>query len=240
MSLRVMSWVLDESEAKLGARLVLLSLAEYAHDDGSKAFPSVENIARKARLSVRGARDALRKLEADGMIVKTGATKYGTNIYSVVGPFNEGRQIPPVGSPEQKGRQSNAPDVSKTAADSSVEPTTEQSSLREEIRQAWMAAPEMIQHRDSYFGDAKIVRLLDKAVTKYGVEDAVHAIKSYSTVLTSPEHFFNHRWTLGDFLSRGLDRFVPEAEPEKVFLRGGGMSSGASGHNEETVGYTKA
>jgi hypothetical protein len=84
MSLPVMVWVLQHSEAKLGARLVLIALAEFAHDDGTKAFPSVETLSERARMSRRGVQAALRSLEADGSIEQTGTTRSGTNVYRVV------------------------------------------------------------------------------------------------------------------------------------------------------------
>lgn len=80
-----MTWVFEHSEATLGARLVLLALADYAHDDGSKAFPSVDTLATHARLSRRGVQAALRKLEEEEHIEATGKTKYGTTIYTIRG-----------------------------------------------------------------------------------------------------------------------------------------------------------
>ncbi len=47
MSVRVLSWVFDHSPVEhRGDLLVLLVLADHAHDDGTRAFPSVETIAR--------------------------------------------------------------------------------------------------------------------------------------------------------------------------------------------------
>jgi Helix-turn-helix domain len=72
MSVRVLSWVFDHSPVEhRGDLLVLLVLADHAHDDGTHAFPSVETIARKARLSRRGAQLALRRLERLGAIQET-------------------------------------------------------------------------------------------------------------------------------------------------------------------------
>ena len=84
MSLPVMVWVFNHSEEKLGRRLTLLCLAEHAHDDGSKAFPCVETIMERTRLSRRAVQTALRGLEDDGSIEHTGVTRSGTNIYRVV------------------------------------------------------------------------------------------------------------------------------------------------------------
>lgn len=89
---------------------------------------------------------------------------------------------------------------------------------RTRVRLAWLSAEPLISHRESYFKEESIRRRVDNAVRKYGVEDVCAAIVSYAEVLASEAHFFNHRWTFGDFLQRGLDRFVPESKPQEVFL----------------------
>src|SRR5689334_20533209 len=70
MSVEAMVWVLRHSDAKLSARLTLLALADFAHPDGSEAYPSVDTIARHANISRRSAQVSLRTLEDDGMIVR--------------------------------------------------------------------------------------------------------------------------------------------------------------------------
>jgi len=86
MSVRVLSWVFDSSAVEhRGDLLVLLVLADHAHDDGTHAFPSVDTIARKARLSRRGAQLALRRLERLGAIVPTaGEGPHRPRAYRVV------------------------------------------------------------------------------------------------------------------------------------------------------------
>lgn len=79
----VMVWVLNESEAKHGDRLVLLALAEYAHKDGTKAFPRIEELRHRARLSERQTQESLRNLEAKGAISQTDTTRGGVKVYRV-------------------------------------------------------------------------------------------------------------------------------------------------------------
>jgi DNA-binding IclR family transcriptional regulator len=83
MSLPVVVWVFEHSEEKLGNRLVLLTLAEFAHDDGSEAYPSVATIGKRARLSERQVRYCLRSLEESGAIVKDGKSDLRTTKYCV-------------------------------------------------------------------------------------------------------------------------------------------------------------
>lgn len=84
MSIRVLAWVLRNSEATLGARLVLIVLAEHAHNDGREAYPSVPTIAEEARLSRRSAQVALRHLEAAGHIERDGVGPRGQTKWAVL------------------------------------------------------------------------------------------------------------------------------------------------------------
>ncbi len=101
MSIHPMSWVLRESEAKLGDRLVLLVLADHASDDGTGAWPSVATIAAEARLSTRQAQRCLRNLVAQGEIEEDGKSKAGTVNWTLVG--------------YQRGRQNVTPEATSTA-----------------------------------------------------------------------------------------------------------------------------
>ena len=51
------------------------------------------------------------------------------------------------------------------------------------------------------------------AVNLYGKEKVYKAMENYATVLSDPSYFFNYKWPLWDFLVRGLDKFVDEADP---------------------------
>jgi DNA-binding Lrp family transcriptional regulator len=72
MSVQALTWVLDCSEAEDTERLVLISLANHAHKDGSHAFPTVDLIAREARKSPRAVKYALKALREGGAIERTG------------------------------------------------------------------------------------------------------------------------------------------------------------------------
>ena len=93
MSVHVTSWVLRNSGAKLGDRLVLLALADKAEADGTNARPSVPTLAEESRLSERQVQRCLRNLEAAKAIEKTGTYRYpgqrnGVNVYTVnMSPF---------------------------------------------------------------------------------------------------------------------------------------------------------
>lgn len=73
MSLRLTADVLDYAPYEGGALLVLLALASWANDDGTKIFPKIESLAQKARLGVRATQYALRQLEDDGVLTVVSA-----------------------------------------------------------------------------------------------------------------------------------------------------------------------
>lgn len=62
---------------------MLLTLAEFAHDDGSKAYPSIATIAERARLSPRQVQRCLRLLQESGAVAQTGTSPKGTAVYRV-------------------------------------------------------------------------------------------------------------------------------------------------------------
>jgi hypothetical protein len=206
-----MVWVLDHSDAKLGDRLVLLALAEYAHDDGTKAFPTVETICGKTRMSESAVRRSLGRLREDGAIVEAGRTKHGVRVYTVVGVAN--RQGDPGESP---GRPS------QSATRSVSEPSEEVSrapSAHSLVRAAWEEAPGAVRHKPAYYDDGKVRSAIDRAVRRHGVEDVVAAVGLYAQVVRSPDTTWSHRWPLREFLERGVDRFVPDADPLSAYRR---------------------
>ncbi len=83
MSIRVLSWVLNYSEVAGADRHVLIALADYAHDDGAGAYPSIPKIAHKAKVGERTAERSLKALEAAGHITEMGKTPRGTRSWRV-------------------------------------------------------------------------------------------------------------------------------------------------------------
>lgn len=82
------------------------------------------------------------------------------------------------------------------------------------VTSMWSAhAPPLIEHRESYLTDAKTRAAVDRALRTYPVEAVVAAVENYAAVLGGDEFRWDYRWTIVDFLKRGLDKFVPEADP---------------------------
>ncbi len=77
-----MSLVWGHAEAEGNALLVLLALADFS-DDGGRCWPSMATIARKARVSTRGARAIIRRLEGDGLLVCEPSKGRSSNHYRI-------------------------------------------------------------------------------------------------------------------------------------------------------------
>lgn len=116
MSVQATSAVWDHSEAKNGARLVLLVIADHAHADGTGCYTSVSTMANQARLSLRGTQEAVRQLEAMGeLVTDPQAGPHGTNLYSVRLPGMAAMSRPPQNMhPPAESRLDSAPEPSLT------------------------------------------------------------------------------------------------------------------------------
>ena len=69
-------------------------------------------------------------------------------------------------------------------------------------------------------------RITDKMRTKinaafrdFSEDEIFKSMKNYDNVLKSDNFYWTHKWTLPDFLQRGLEKFVDEAEPLINFRR---------------------
>lgn len=57
----------------------------------------------------------------------------------------------------------------------------------------------------------KIKRKISGALDTYTIDDIKRAIDNYNTVLKGEEYFWSYKWTLEDFLQRGLEKFLTDA-----------------------------
>jgi hypothetical protein len=105
---QAISWVMDHSRSRLGARLVLLSIANHAHADGTGAYPSKATIGREAGLSPRQVQRLLPELVALGELeVAEGKGPGGAHLYTL--PDVAGRNGTEQGQEGRGGRQSDSP-----------------------------------------------------------------------------------------------------------------------------------
>jgi hypothetical protein len=83
MSIDALNTVFKHSRAKGAGFVIMLALADWANQDG-EAWPALETIARKARVSVRTVTTEIKRLAKIGELsIATGAGRNGTNVYTI-------------------------------------------------------------------------------------------------------------------------------------------------------------
>lgn len=83
MSVQASTWVIKHSSQKGANLLVLLMIANYAHADGTNAFPSVETLAKDCRMSKRQVLRILAALEASGELLIDHSAGRNPNRYAL-------------------------------------------------------------------------------------------------------------------------------------------------------------
>jgi hypothetical protein len=87
-----------------------------------------------------------------------------------------------------------------------------------DIYYAWNKQ-DIIKHRKL---TDKIKRVISGALNdEWEKDEIIRAIENYAEILKSPDYYWTYRWTLRDFISRGLDKFVDTAYPHQNFKKGG-------------------
>lgn len=80
----------------------------------------------------------------------------------------------------------------------------------------------------------KMVGHINSRLIHYSVEEICNSIKNYASILNDEQYYWTYKWTLNDFLVRGMEQFKDESEPFKNFQKNGkGKSVGASKSTED-------
>lgn len=84
MSIDVMSYVWKHSKHKGSELLTLLAIADFAHADGTNAWPSIKALSEKTRMTERNVQFVLRKLEAsEELIIERNAGPKGCHLFRI-------------------------------------------------------------------------------------------------------------------------------------------------------------
>ncbi len=133
MSVRVMTWVWDQTEVGGGDRLLLLALADEADDEGGSCYPSIRRLAAKTRTHTNTVQRGVGRLEAAGLIEVDRPEKQGRghfNRYRLLVerapnqcPSDQGKARD---DPEKSARQARADPVLRTDPRVSARRTTQE------------------------------------------------------------------------------------------------------------------
>lgn len=108
MSIHVISWVLEHSNATGNDRLALIVFADHASSDGTETYPSADCIAYEGRMARSTAVECRKRLEAQGRIVHTGFHDKGMPEYRVR------MDVDAEGPPPDRRRRKGGPDSDPT------------------------------------------------------------------------------------------------------------------------------
>lgn len=73
-------------------------------------------------------------------------------------------------------------------------------------------------HQESTF-NRKMQKKHFDAINDYSQIEVEGAMNNYNIVIGDDKYYWSHKWTLFDFLIRGLERFMDSADPLNVFLK---------------------
>jgi hypothetical protein len=119
MSVKMTSMVFDRYPVGGHEYVLALCVADHAHDDGRKVFPTVESLARKSRQSVRATQMQLRRMEEDGWLQLVNAGDGGRGLareYRINPDWVAGKDLP-AHAARAAARVAEKPTEQKGAAD---------------------------------------------------------------------------------------------------------------------------
>jgi Helix-turn-helix domain len=181
MSVQAMTWVFEHSSASLGARLVLLAIANHADRDGRNSWASVKVLAEEAHLSERQTRYSLRELERSGEIVDVEVSRNRTHVYELprmatlfpVSP--EGADIAPADSAGGNMRPRRGQNPAVQGAHTAPEPSTNPNSNRpmsinRSFGEFWEAYPRKVGKPKAMLAYKRALKLASSTAILAGAE----------------------------------------------------------------------
>jgi len=96
-------------------------------------------------------------------------------------------------------------------------PKSKETISQVEIFAVWNEA-KIILHRSL---DDKTKRTINGALKNHTAFEIITAIKNYAKILAGPEFFWTYKWTLKDFINRGLEKFLTWEIARSNYFRSG-------------------
>jgi DNA-binding transcriptional ArsR family regulator len=238
MSVHVESWAWKQKVGSPIRKLVLVKLAQNADDDGWSWWRQ-GRMAEECEVTRQTINEHIAALRKMGLVEVTPEQREnggrGINKYRVMADVGETDRG---GRPDRQAPVGEADNREPSVGNSQGELVP---SARARVREAWTLAPGMVRHTPAYFASPKVVTAIDKAVKLHGEEEVVAAVGLYAEIVRSPDYRWSHRWPLFEFLERGVDRFVPAADPKTEWRarRSNGKPGLAEAERAELERYDK-
>jgi len=85
------------------------------------------------------------------------------------------------------------------------------------IFQKWLSYDSLIKHK---YCSEKQFKSINKIVKERSESEVIKAIQNYAEVLSNPQiYYFSHKYTIDDFISRGIYKFFDECDPLINFIK---------------------
>lgn len=192
-------------------RIVLAIIDKTLGFQKQEAQISLSHFQKVTGLSRQSVRLAIRQAEREGLIrVQRESTKptiYAMNSYVEWStrqqnhPSELGNKITP--DWETKSPQTRKP--------TSLGTTMPKETIKEPSKETYIVIfnhwnqQNIIVHKEL---TDDMCRAIGRALRNYGTEEVKSAISNYAEIVYGEEYFFKYKWTLKDFLRRGLEKFT--------------------------------
>jgi hypothetical protein len=186
-----MSQVWKLSKAKASALLLELAIADYAHDDGSGAYPSIETLAKKIRMSGRQVQRLVQTLQDMGELSLSEPNSHRTPEYTVT-PGGD-KMSPPVGQDVTRG----VTQLCRPRGDMAMSPDP---SLNHHLTNG---APKPPRPRDPLFDAITTTCRVDPATAGSGIAKAKQRLTKAAPPYTAEDVAAFGRWWVKQY---GADR----------------------------------
>lgn len=202
--------VMKDPSLTIEAKAIYSYLITYA-GSGTEAYPPVKQIITDLNISKDRYYNHMEKLLTSGYIVKIETKekgKFNNNRY-VIKHFME--QEKPSPCPDDKETVNSpcpdSPDTDNQDTNSNsnnININNNIYSQLEEVYDFWIEQ-DIYKHKKL---TAKFKTAIKSRLKDYSMDDIKRSIENYSKILKGEEYFFSYRWTIKDFMDRGIEKFM--------------------------------
>ena len=207
--------VFDNKNLSSSAKLVYACLMRFMNNETKECYPGIKKIASIIGLHKETVENSLKQLEKENLVYierKSGRTNHYTILeppLSESSPIESpsSRRILPTGMQTGKGvegKQGKVVGENRERNNTYLNNTNLTIPSITIVFEYWNSF-NIIIHKQL---TDKVKRAINgRLKEKWTVEEISQSIKNYATILKSPEYYWTYKWTLVDFLSRGIDKF---------------------------------
>jgi hypothetical protein len=141
-----------------------------------------------------------------------------------------------IGSDEFKETLSNFKELEGTK--STIQDNTIQDTTYIDLLEYWNSKNIIVHDLDKFNFNVK--KKHKDIIYLYGIEDIKKAIDNYDIVIKDDKYYFSHKWTLLEFIVRGLEKFVDNSKPLENYLSDKNTKEVTPNQSHDTQYYATA